>query len=121
MVRHCFTTTVRPEKMDDYKKYHDNIWPEVAGGLRKAGITQLTTFQVPGTNRLVMYIETAGDVDLDAATGVDSDYQKDPRAREWEALMCSFFEEGKWTRLDEIHASDREWNTSLGLAPCKQK
>ena len=114
-MRYAFTTVVKADKIQQYKEYHDNIWPEVAGGLRQAGLTQLTIFQVPGTNRLMMYIETAGDVDLSKVTGVDSEYQKNPRAKEWEALMCTFFEEGKWTQLDEIHASDREWNKSLGL------
>jgi len=115
MPRYCFSTVVKADKIEAYKEHHDNIWPEVAGGLRKAGITQLTTWQIPGTNRLVMYITTAGNVDLAAATGPDSEYRKDPVAKKWEELMCSFFEGGEWAQLDEIHASDREWNSSLKL------
>merc|ERR1711934_1197170 len=113
MRRHCFTVEVKPEHLEDYKKHHDNIWPEVAGGLRAAGIKQLTTFQLPGTNRLVMYIETDGDIGLAAATGPGSAYrQSSPRADEWEDLMCSFFEGGEWTQMSEIHSSDVEWNQS---------
>ena len=36
-------------KLDEYRSYHDNIWPEVAAGLRAAGITQLTIFMVCAT------------------------------------------------------------------------
>eukprot|EP00658_Telonema_sp_P-2_P010805 TRINITY_DN14097_c0_g1_i2.p2 TRINITY_DN14097_c0_g1~~TRINITY_DN14097_c0_g1_i2.p2 ORF type:complete len:176 (+),score=50.78 TRINITY_DN14097_c0_g1_i2:82-609(+) len=116
--RYCFTTKVKPDKLDEHKNYHDNIWPEVAGGLRKAGIKQLTTFQVPGTNQLVMYIETDGRIDLGGATGEGSEYRKShPRCAEWEELMCSLFEDGEWNLMQEIHSSDQEWNTSLGLAP----
>ena len=47
----------------------DNIWPEVCAGLRAAGVSQLTIFNAPGTNTLVMHITTAGNIDLGAATG----------------------------------------------------
>lgn len=62
-----FLIQVKPDKLADYKRYHDAIFPEVsqrtgnakdlmqvAAGLRAAGLKQLTTFQLPGTNRLVM-------------------------------------------------------------------
>ena len=95
----------------------NSILPQVAGGLRAAGIRQLTTFQQPGTARLVMYIETDGDIDLGKATGPGSTYQtSNPRTAEWEALMCSYFVGGDWTQMSEIHSSDVEWNSALGLA-----
>ena len=116
MRRWCFTVLVKPDKLAAYKKHHDEIWPEVAGGLRRAGLRALTTWQLPGTNRLVMYIETSGVGSLDAAVGAGSEYRRGPRTAEWEDLMCSFFEGGDWTLMSEIHASDCEWNASLGLA-----
>ena len=39
-------SVVQEGKLDEYRSYHDNIWPEVAAGLRAAGITQLTIFMV---------------------------------------------------------------------------
>ena len=85
MGRHCFTTTVKPGKLEEYIKMHDNIYPEVAAGLRACGVTQLTIFLQPGNPaRLIMYIETAGDIDLALATGPGSRYRLEPRCREWE-------------------------------------
>eukprot|EP00041_Stephanoeca_diplocostata_P020561 m.462958 g.462958 ORF g.462958 m.462958 type:complete len:189 (+) comp21606_c0_seq2:62-628(+) len=110
--RHCFVTNVLPGKMEEYRHYHDNIYPEVASGLRAAGITQLTIFQAPGSNTIVMYITTAGPIDLGAATGPGSRYRLNARCREWEELMDADFH-GGWTEMEEIHSSDKQWNTSL--------
>ena len=108
--RWCFSVLVKPDKLAEYKRHHDEIWPEVAGGLRRAGIKQLTTWQLPATNRLVMYIETAGVDSLETAVGPGSAYLRGDRCNEWEELMKSFFEGGDWTLMQEIHASDVEWN-----------
>ena len=35
----AFTTEVKEGKIDEYLKYHDEIWPDVAAGLRAAGVT----------------------------------------------------------------------------------
>ena len=78
---------VKLDKLNSYKQHHDTIWKEVAGGLRRAGIQQLTTWQLPGTNRLVMYITTSGVPDLGPAVGPGSTYREEPRCVEWETLM----------------------------------
>ena len=58
--RHCFVTEVKTEaKLKEYRAYHDAIFPEVAAGLRAAGITQLTIFLVPGTRTIVMRVVEA--------------------------------------------------------------
>ena len=116
MGRSCFFTEVKAGKLAQYRHYHDNIYPEVARGLRAAGVTQLTIFLVPGTRKLVMYIHTAGDVDLSRATGPGSIYRQNPRCKYWEELMDADFH-GGWTKCEEIHSSDKEWNTALQLAP----
>ena len=82
----AFTTELKEGKIDEYLKYHDEIWPDVAAGLRAAGVTcviaasrsrlqarllslsrQLTIFRVPDTRRLFMYITTAGDTVMGVA------------------------------------------------------
>eukprot|EP00933_Yihiella_yeosuensis_P036310 TRINITY_DN30061_c0_g1_i1.p1 TRINITY_DN30061_c0_g1~~TRINITY_DN30061_c0_g1_i1.p1 ORF type:complete len:144 (+),score=29.90 TRINITY_DN30061_c0_g1_i1:40-471(+) len=113
--RHCFVTEVKEGKLEEYVHYHDNIFPEVAKGLRAAGITLLTIFQVPETRKLVMNIETAGNIDLGKATGPGSKYREDPKCKEWEELMDATFH-GGWTECVEVHSSDSEWNRALGLA-----
>eukprot|EP00939_MAST-03C_sp_MAST-3C-sp1_P002305 g2305.t1 len=113
--RHCFYTQVKPGKLKEYVHYHDHIWPEVVRGLRTAGVTQLTIFNVPETRKLVMYITTAGNIDLGKALGPGSDYRTTSRkCKEWEELMDADFH-GGWTKMKEIHASDREWNHALKI------
>ena len=115
MGRHCFFTHVKAGKLAQYRHYHDNIFPEVVRGLRAAGVIQLTIFLVPGTSKLVMYIATAGNIDLSRATGPGSVYRQNPRCKYWEELMDAEFH-GGWTKCEEIHSSDKEWNTSLESA-----
>ena len=43
--QHCFVTTITDEKLPGYRHHHDNIWPEVAAGLRAAGIASLNLIQ----------------------------------------------------------------------------
>lgn len=105
---------MKPGKLQEYLNYHDNIYPEVAAGLRTAGITLLSIYVLPGTNRLVMVIETAGAIDLSKATGPGSTYRDSARCKEWEELMDADFH-GGWTELDEVHSSQVEWNQALGL------
>ena len=56
-----------------------------------------------------MYIETAGDIDLARATGPGSIYRRNARCKYWEELMDADFH-GGWTKCEEIHSSDKEWN-----------
>ena len=45
--QHCFVTTITDEKLPGYRHHHDNIWPEVAAGLRAAGIASLKIYSMP--------------------------------------------------------------------------
>ena len=88
LAHHCFTTTVLEGKMDEYVRYHDEIWPEVCRGLRRAGVVSLRIYRLPGTSTLVMNIATPVGLDLGAATGPGSPYREgNARCREWEELM----------------------------------
>lgn len=106
---HMFTTTVKEGKMDLYIDYHNNIFPEVAKGLREHGIVRLEINKLGETNKLMMVIETAPDLDLGKATGPGSDYMKDPKCVEWEELMKSYFEGETWHELTQIHSSEVHW------------
>ena len=78
------------------------------------GVTALNIYRVPGTDNLVMSIQTAGNVDLPKATGPGSKYREVARCKEWENFMENDFH-GGWTQLTEVHSSDIEWNRALGL------
>ena len=37
MERVCFLLRVDPERLDEYKERHRNVWPEMRDALREAG------------------------------------------------------------------------------------
>lgn len=44
MPRHAFTMKLKPGHAAEYKKRHDEIWPELARELRAAGISDYSIF-----------------------------------------------------------------------------
>jgi L-rhamnose mutarotase len=44
MPRQAFTMQLKPGFVDEYKKRHDEIWPELAAALRAAGISDFSIF-----------------------------------------------------------------------------
>ena len=43
-VRRAFTLRLKPGSLAEYKKHHDNIWPELVREIEKSGIAQITIF-----------------------------------------------------------------------------
>lgn len=74
-----------PARIEEYKRWHTAVWPEVIRGLRAIGLRKMKIFLL-GTH-LFMYYEAPDDF------VPDRDYQKyaqDPRVREWDTLMRGF-------------------------------
>ena len=46
MERYAWKATVLPEKLEEYKSRHDNIWPEMKEVLARAGIRNYTIWNV---------------------------------------------------------------------------
>jgi L-rhamnose mutarotase len=44
MLRNAFKMKLKPGKVAEYKKRHDEIWPELAAELRAAGISDYSIF-----------------------------------------------------------------------------
>jgi len=44
MIRHAFKMKLRPGSIAEYKKRHDEIWPELASELRSAGVSDYSIF-----------------------------------------------------------------------------
>lgn len=44
MIRKAFVFRIKPELKDDYKKAHDEIWPEMAKAIRDSGIRNYSIF-----------------------------------------------------------------------------
>jgi len=45
MIRRAFTMRLKPDSLAEYKRHHDNVWPELVAEIKRSGIAQITTFQ----------------------------------------------------------------------------
>lgn len=45
MIRKAFTLRLKPGSLPEYRKYHDNIWPELVAEIERSGIATITTFE----------------------------------------------------------------------------
>jgi L-rhamnose mutarotase len=55
--RVCFLLNVRPEKLEEYKARHREVWPEMIRALRESGWCNYSLFLRPD-GLLVGYLET---------------------------------------------------------------
>ena len=59
MERHGQVIKIKPEKIDEYKKLHANIWPEVAEKIKECNIQNYSIFLKD--NYLFAYFEYVGE------------------------------------------------------------
>jgi L-rhamnose mutarotase len=84
MKRTAFIFRIRPEMKEEYKKAHDEIWPELAKAINDVGIKNYSIFfHKDGT--LFAYLECD---DYNKAIGILS--KTDVNAR-WQNYMNKFF------------------------------
>jgi L-rhamnose mutarotase len=85
MRRICFLLKVKQDRLDEYRRRHAAVWPDMLAALRETGWHNYSLFLRPD-GLLVGYFETD---DLDAAlAGMAS---TDVNSR-WQAEMAPFFE-----------------------------
>jgi len=85
MTRVCFLLKVRTEKLDEYRRRHQQVWPEMLDALRAAGWHNYSLFLRPD-GLLVGYLETP---DFEQARARMQDHPVNAR---WQADMAPFFE-----------------------------
>jgi L-rhamnose mutarotase len=74
---------LKPERLDEYKRYHVRIWPEIADAIHKAGIRNYSIFHSAG--ELFAYFEYVGpEHELESRLQA---LARAPRMREWWDLM----------------------------------
>lgn len=103
MVRHGQIIRLREGVLQEYRRYHDEIWPEVADKIRECNIRNYTIFHKDGL--LFAFFEYHG-------TDFAADMEKmaaDPKTQEWWAIMKPMQEpiptraEGEWwAEMDEV-------------------
>ena len=106
--RHCFLLRVRPERMDEYRRRHQAVWPEMLEALAEAGWRNYSLF-LADDGLLVGYVEAD---DLQASLAAMA--RTDVNAR-WQAEMAPFFvglddggpDEGLVLREEVFHLEDQ--------------
>lgn len=92
MTQYAWVLEVRPGYEEEYKKRHDEIWPEMLDALRKAGIRNYSIFRHGLT--LFGYFETD---DLDRTRAI---LKNDPVNARWGKSMAPIMK----IEIDERHS-----------------
>jgi L-rhamnose mutarotase len=86
MERVCFLARVRPERLDEYRKRHEEVWPDMVTALREAGWGNYSLF-LTDDGLLVGYLETD---DYQATLGRMAETEVNSR---WQEDMAPYFAE----------------------------
>ncbi|MCX2679767.1 L-rhamnose mutarotase [Galbibacter sp. EGI 63066] len=104
--RHCFALDLidDPELILDYKKYHENVWPEIIQSIKDAGIVDMEIYNVG--NRLFMIMEVDETFSFEEKAKNDAN---NPKVQEWENLMWKYQKalpvakpDEKWILMEKI-------------------
>lgn len=83
MKRHAFTMKLKPGYEEEYKKRHDEIWPELENILSEAGIHNYSIYLDEATGTLFAYQELEDD---------HQDVASNPVVRKWWTYMKDIME-----------------------------
>ena len=98
MERVCFCLQVRSDRLDEYRRRHREVWPEMLDALRHAGWRNYSLF-LRDDGLLVGYVETE---DFEAAQRAMASKEVNDR---WQAEMSEFFGERadeSFQRLEQV-------------------
>jgi L-rhamnose mutarotase len=99
MKRYTFVMRIKPELKADYRKAHDEIWPDMAQAIRDAGIRNYTISFLPdGT--LFAYLESEDPVKAFEILG-----KTEVNAR-WQKAMSRFFVKPGIEVIEEVFHID---------------
>lgn len=98
---------VKADRLEEYKKYHADVWPEILNMIRECNIQNYSIFYKDGL--LFAYLEYVGD-DFDADM---AKMAADPKTQEWWDIMMPMQEpldtraEGEWwANMEEVFHMD---------------
>ncbi len=84
MERVCFVLQVRPERLEEYKDRHRDVWPEMQQALRETGWSNYSLF-LRADGLLIGYLETE---DFERARKGMSEREVNQK---WQREMAPFF------------------------------
>jgi L-rhamnose mutarotase len=104
--RVCFLARVQPDRLDEYRQRHKEVWPQMLAALRAAGWGNYSLF-LAADGLLVGYLETE-----DYQAALDAMAATDVNTR-WQAEMAGFFvadgaPDRSFLRIAEIFHLDEE-------------
>ena|ERR1700712_3474315 len=87
MKRYCLCLDLNndPKLIEEYEKYHKNVWPEIKKSITDSGIKDMEIYRL--SDRLFMIMETDDNFSFEKKAEMDS---KNPKVQEWEQLMWKF-------------------------------
>ena len=85
MKHHAFTMKLKPGVVAEYKKRHDEIWPELSTALRTAGISDYSIFLDETTLTLIA-------VQKQTDNNTAADLSNLPIVKKWWAYMSPLME-----------------------------
>jgi L-rhamnose mutarotase len=94
MERVCFLARVKPERLEEYRERHRQVWPEMMLALQEAGWGNYSLF-LADDGLLVGYVETEDYAGAQAAMARSSVNER------WQAEMQSLFADLDDRRPDE--------------------
>ena len=100
---------IRPEKIDEYKRLHAAVWPDVLAQIRDSNIRNFTIYLREPENLLFGCWEYHGsDFDADMAR-----MARDPRTQDWwtftdpcQTPLASRAEGEQWSMMEEVFHTD---------------
>lgn len=94
MARHCLALDLQddPGLIQEYKRHHERIWPEIRHHLTAAGVLDMQIYLL-GT-RLFMVMDVSPEFSFD---GMDALAAANPKVQEWEELMWGYQAPTPWT------------------------
>lgn len=95
MKRVGFVLKVREDKIEEYKKHHEAVWPEMLDALRRTGWHNYSLF-MRDDGLLFGYFETPEDFQ----TALDGMEQEEINAK-WQEFMSPYFEALDGARPDQ--------------------
>lgn len=85
MEKIAFVMTLLPGYEAEYKKRHDEIWPELVSALKSAGVSDYSIFFEQDSNKLFAVLKRSRDHRMD-------DLPLDPVVKKWWAYMSDIMQ-----------------------------
>jgi L-rhamnose mutarotase len=93
--RVCFVMQVRADRVQDYLRAHEHVWPDMLEALRRAGWANYSLFVRRADGLVVGYLETD---DFEAALARMDEQDVNTR---WQQTMQEYFEQPEGVRPDQ--------------------